>query len=67
MAAHSTGAALGEVLSAPDPAAAFLDAGLMAQRAVIGALCVVRLAKGTKHSRVFDETTVEITPKAAKP
>jgi site-specific DNA recombinase len=63
MAAHTTGAALAEVLNSPDPAAAFLNAGLMTQRAVIDALCVVRLQKGTKYSRVFDESTVEVTPR----
>jgi hypothetical protein len=63
MAAHRTGAALGKVLSSPDPAAAFLGAGLMAQRAVVDALCVVRLHKGTRHSRTFDSDTVEITPR----
>jgi site-specific DNA recombinase len=63
MAAHTTGAALAEVLAAPDPAAAFLAAGLMAQRAVIESLCVVRIRKGTKHSRVFDEKTVDVKPR----
>ncbi|BBX63029.1 hypothetical protein MSAS_22030 [Mycobacterium saskatchewanense] len=63
MAAHSTSAALGEILAAPDPAAAFLDAGLMAQRSVIDALSVVRLHKGTRYSRTFDEATVAVTPR----
>ncbi|BDE16054.1 MULTISPECIES: recombinase family protein [Mycobacterium] len=63
MAAQTTSAALGEILATPDPAAAFLDAGLMTQRAVIDALCVVRLHKGTRYSRAFDENTVEVTPR----
>ncbi|MCV7037469.1 recombinase family protein [Mycolicibacterium moriokaense] len=63
IAAHSSGAALGEILNSPDPAAAFFGAGLMAQRAVIDALCVVRLLPGTRYSRVFNKDTVAITPK----
>lgn len=63
MASRTTGAALAEVLSSSDPAAAFLGAGLMAQRAIIDALCEVRLLKGTKHSRVFEESTVEVAPR----
>lgn len=63
MGAHSTGAALAEVLNSPDPPAAFLNAGLMAQRAVIDALCVVRLHQGAKHSRRFDENTVDVAPR----
>ncbi|MGH3556428.1 recombinase family protein [Mycobacterium sp.] len=39
------GSALGAVAGAPDPAAAFLGASLMGQRAVIEALCVVRLRR----------------------
>jgi site-specific DNA recombinase len=66
VAAHSSGAVLGAMLSAPNPAAAFLDAQLMSQRAVVEALCVVRLHPGTKYSRVFDHETVEVTPKKAK-
>ena len=65
IASHSTSAALGEVLTAPAPSAAFLNAGVMAQRSIIDALCVVRLHKGTRHSRVFDPDTVKITPKGA--
>ena len=63
MAAHTGGAALADVLNSPDPPATFLNAGLMAQRAVVDALSVVRLQKGTKHSRVFDRDTVDITPR----
>jgi len=63
MAEHTTSAALAEILAAPDPAAAFLASGLMAQRSVIDALCVVRLRKGTRHSRVFDKKTVDIVPR----
>ena len=63
MAAHSTSAALAEVLNSPDPATAFLNSGLMAQRAVIDALSVVRLHKGTRYSRAFDHNTVDVTPR----
>lgn len=52
--------ALAAVLSAPDPAAAFLDASLMAQRAVIGTLTTVHLDRGTRYTRTFDPTTVRI-------
>ncbi len=45
LAAHRGGAALGSILSAPDPGAAFRGAPLMAQRAVIDALAVVRLRR----------------------
>ncbi|UGT94852.1 recombinase family protein [Mycobacterium intracellulare] len=45
LAARRGGAALGSILSAPDPAAAFRDASLMAQRATIDALAVVRLRR----------------------
>ncbi|WP_020109615.1 recombinase family protein [Nocardia sp. 348MFTsu5.1] len=55
-----TGAALGELIASPDPAAAFLDAGLMAQRSVIDTLCTVRLRRGTRGSKVFDPATVQI-------
>jgi site-specific DNA recombinase len=65
MAVTDTGAALGGVLNSPDPAEAFLSSGLMTQRAVIDALCVVRLRKGTRHSRTFDPDTVDIKPKAS--
>lgn len=63
LAAHRTGPALGDVLGAPDPAQAFLDSTLMAQRAVIAALCTVRLHKGTRGSRTFDYATVTVEPK----
>lgn len=63
MAAHTTGSALGDVLSAPDPAQAFLDGTLTAQRGVIAGLCTVKLRKGTRGSRTFDKETVTIKPK----
>ncbi len=63
MAACSGSAALAEVLRAPDPGAAFLDAGLMAQRSIIDALCVVKLKKGIRHSKEFDSDTVDIIPR----
>jgi DNA invertase Pin-like site-specific DNA recombinase len=54
------------VLSAPDPAAAFLAAPLMAQRAVIDILAVVKLKKGIRYSRTFDPASVEITPRGRR-
>lgn len=60
MAAADRGTALGELLGSAEPAAAFLAAGTMTQRAVIGALATVRLHPGTRHSRVFDPDTVQI-------
>lgn len=39
---------MGTVATAPDPAEAFLEASLMGQRAIINALCVVRLHNGTR-------------------
>lgn len=60
LAAASTGAALGQLLNSPDPGQAFLDTGLMSQRSTIDALCVVRLHRGTRYSRIFDPETVEI-------
>lgn len=46
LATRTGGAALAGVLTAPDPAKAFREASLMGQRAVVEALCVVRLKKG---------------------
>lgn len=60
LAGHRTGSALGEVLAAPDPVAAFLSAGLMSQRSVIDALCVVRLRRGARGSKTFDPSTVRV-------
>ena len=53
------------VLTAPDPARAFLDASLATQRAVVDALATVRLARGTRYSRTFDPETVHIDWRAA--
>lgn len=64
IAAAGSSSALAEALNAPDPAAAFLASGLMSQRAVIDALCVVRLQQGTRHSRTFEPETVEFRWKA---
>ncbi|MEU4237931.1 recombinase family protein [Actinoplanes sp. NPDC026619] len=50
--------AAAEVLAADDPVAAFDGAPLMIRRAVIEALCVVRLAQGTRGSRIFDPWTL---------
>ncbi len=63
LAAHRAGPALGDVLNSSDPAQAFLDASLMVQRAVIAALCTVRLHRGTRGSRTFDHDTVKVEPK----
>lgn len=60
MATADRGTALGEFLTCADPAAEFLAAGTMTQRAVIDALATVRLHPGTKYSRVFDPDTVQI-------
>lgn len=46
--------AASEVLAADDPVAAFEGASLMIRRAVIEALCVVRLAQGVRGRRTFD-------------
>ncbi|MBX7433471.1 recombinase family protein [Mycobacterium sp. Y57] len=63
MAADTDNAALADVLAANDPPQAFLDASLMGQRAIIGALVTVELHKAARGSRTFDPTSVEITPK----
>lgn len=54
------GTPLGGVLTAPDPASAFLDASLMGRRSVIDALCEVRLMRGSRGSKTFDHNTVRI-------
>lgn len=64
LAQVGTSSALAETLNAPDPAAEFLGSGLMSQRAVIDALCVIRLRQGTRHSRTFEPETVEFLWKA---
>ncbi|MGB9223201.1 recombinase family protein [Mycobacterium sp.] len=48
LAARKGGAALGKILSAPDPAQAFREASLMGQRAVIDALATVRVRRTGK-------------------
>jgi hypothetical protein len=53
-------------MTAPDPSEAFAEAPLMVQRAVIEALAVVKLAKGTRYSRTFDPETVRIEWKGAQ-
>ncbi len=60
LSSQRTGSALGELLATGNPSAAFLDAGLMSQRAVIDTLCTVRLRRGTRGSKVFDPNTVQI-------
>jgi len=61
-AASSRNTALAAVMAADDPCAAFLDAGVMTQRAVISALVEVRLHKGHHGVKAFDPATVEIVP-----
>jgi site-specific DNA recombinase len=68
LATRKGGAALGKIAESPDPAQAFRDASLMGQRAVIDALCTVRLQRAprgrmrTGHDGlpVFDTNTVII-------
>ncbi|MBU3751153.1 MAG: recombinase family protein [Mycobacterium sp.] len=64
LAAMTSTAALGNLAGAANPAAAFRAASAMGQRAIIAALCDVRLRKAArgrpaKH-RFFDTSTVEI-------
>ncbi len=61
MRGYQTGTALDEVLSAPDPVAAFVGGSLMAKRTVIETLCEVRLRRGRHGSKAFDPETVQIT------
>jgi DNA invertase Pin-like site-specific DNA recombinase len=64
LAARRGGAALGAVAGAPDPAQAFRDASLMGQRAVIEALCTVRLRRAARgrlpHGMLIDPATVVV-------
>jgi DNA invertase Pin-like site-specific DNA recombinase len=61
LAAAQSGTELASVLTAPDPAEAFLAASLAVQRAVVDMLAVVALAKGVRYSKEFDPTTVDVT------
>lgn len=65
-AAQPIGTEVSEVLTAPDPAAAFLAADLMRQRAVIDLFTVVLLSKGARYSKTFDPDTVRIEWRAEK-
>lgn len=49
------------VLTAPDPAAAFLGASLMTRRATVDFLMTVTLNAAARGSRAFDPESVEIT------
>jgi site-specific DNA recombinase len=64
LAGRRGGAALGAILSAPDPAKAFRGAPLMGQRAVIDALAVVRLRRAARgrlpHGVYIDPETVDV-------
>lgn len=66
LAAAQTGETLSPVMSASDPAEAFLTAPLMVQRGVIDALAVVSLSRGHRYSRTFDPETVKIEPRGQK-
>lgn len=69
LATRKGGAALGKIAESADPAEAFREASLMAQRAVIDALCTVRLHRQPKgrlkrdpitRREVIDPATVDI-------
>jgi site-specific DNA recombinase len=68
LATRKGGAALGKIAEAPDPAQAFREASLMGQRAVIEALCTVRLRRqprgrmrtGLDGLPIFDTSTVVV-------
>lgn len=57
LATRKGGAALGKIAESADPAQAFRDASLMAQRAVIDALCTVRLHRQPKGRLKRDPLT----------
>lgn len=57
LATRKGGAVLGKIAESPDPAQAFRDASLMAQRAVIDALCTVRLCRQPKGRLKRDPVT----------
>jgi DNA invertase Pin-like site-specific DNA recombinase len=63
LAVAQAGSEIAQVAMAPDPAAAFLSAALMTQRAVVDFFATVKLKKGTRYSRTFDRETVVIEPK----
>jgi len=64
LAAMTSGAALGNLAAAADPAAAFRTASIMGQRAIIDALCTVRLQRVPRgrpgRGRTFDTSSVII-------
>lgn len=60
MAAAGRGSALGEVLAAEDPGAAWLDRDVARQQAVVRELMTVRLLRVGPGRKPFDPTTVEI-------
>jgi site-specific DNA recombinase len=59
LATRKGGAALGKIAEAPDPAQAFRDASLMGQRAVIDALCTVRLHRQPRGRLKRDPVTCQ--------
>lgn len=61
-----SGSAATAVIGAADPADAYDEADLMARRAVIDMLMVVRLLPGHRYSRSFDPATVQVRWKVAE-
>jgi hypothetical protein len=64
VATRKGGAALGRIIAAPDPAQAFREGSLMAQRAVIDALCTVRLRRAAEGRLKRDHTRREVIDRA---
>lgn len=60
----SAGTDLGPVAAAPDPVAEFDALDLVGRRAVIDALCEVRLHRGVRGSRVFNPDSIDIVWRA---
>ncbi len=60
LATRKGGAALGKIAESPDPAQAFWEASLMAQRAVTDALCTVRLRRAGRGRLKRDREGHEI-------
>ena len=55
------GSAVGGILGAPDPVAAYDSAGLGAQRAVVDALLDVQVHRAPRGRAVFDPETIQIS------
>lgn len=52
-----------QILTAPDPVAAFEGASLMIQRSLIGSLLLVRITPAPRGSRTFKPETVKVKPR----